>query len=110
MNRFQISLLAVSIGVVSLPASLSIAATVNDVATFQVDQRGDPKEDWSLRRMQFYPAPIQSTGFWARGGDTLVVNYSNSGNPPEKILKSGFKILQKARILKRLLFRKYRFC
>lgn len=56
-----------------------------DVSTnkpFQVEQPGDPYALNALQRRQFVPAPIQSTGLWAKKGESLVVEYVSHGEEP----------------------------
>ncbi|WP_305887778.1 M60 family peptidase N-terminal accessory domain-containing protein, partial [Pseudomonas moraviensis] len=49
---------------------------------FHVEQHGDPYALNDLQRRQSVPAPIQSTGYWAKAGDVLTVEYVLSGNTP----------------------------
>lgn len=49
---------------------------------FYVEQHGDPLALNDLQRRQFVPAPIQPTGYWAKAGDVLTVEYVLSGNTP----------------------------
>ncbi len=49
---------------------------------FHVEQHGDPYALNDLQRRQSVPAPIQPTGYWAKAGSVLTVEYAVSGNTP----------------------------